>query len=345
MAKKDTREKLFKLFSANLNEVKRHASISLEPDFEDGYICPLCFDVFFCKDLSNASKNPLTLEDVPPKSLGGNPKTLTCRECNSKSGHELDTHLLIRLNEIDARNFAPNSKYRTTFSKDGNKINGLIEVDNNGELSLYLEPKISNPDEVKKFMNEVFPTRTIYNPLLNPDKMFDRYNSETFNIKLPDQSNERRAEIAILRAGYLLAFSILGNAFLINSGLYKVREQILNPDQIILQYPFWIKYEFPEEMLGLNIISSPKELGCYLMIFNLKTKSSKKQFAIALPGPSSPGIGVYKNIDSFLYQDGDGFQNLQLVHIPDFAFVRNTQNAWGAHLIWQKYFENGNKSG
>jgi hypothetical protein len=339
MKPKEVREKIFKLYSANLNEIKSHPSISFNPDFENGYICPLCFDVFFEKDLLIDSKNPLTLEDVPPKSLGGNPKILTCKECNSKSGHELDNHLLKRLNEIDARSFTPNSNYRTTFSRNGNKINGKIEVDDSGKLKLHFESKISNPREVRDFMSDVFPPRNYLNPIFNLKEVPNKSKSKTFNIRLPEQSDERRAEIAILRVGYLLAFSILGNALLINGGLYKVREQILNPDKPILPHRFWINYEFPEENLGLNIISSPKELRCYLIVFNLITKSKKRQYSIALPGPSSPGIDVYKNIESLLFQGGKGYQNCQLEHISDLAFVRESENAWGAHILWQKYCE------
>ena len=79
------REKIFKLFSQNLEWVKDHPAISFIPDFSSGYICPLCFDVFFEKDLDKISTNPLTLEDIPPASLGGKPKTLTCKKCNSRS--------------------------------------------------------------------------------------------------------------------------------------------------------------------------------------------------------------------------------------------------------------------
>jgi hypothetical protein len=88
------KEKIFKLFSQNLEWVKEHPSIRFKPDFSNGYICPLCFETFFEKDLDATLENYLTLEDIPPKSLGGKPLALTCKKCNSRSGHELDVHLL-----------------------------------------------------------------------------------------------------------------------------------------------------------------------------------------------------------------------------------------------------------
>src|SRR5690348_10203246 len=100
---------LFKLFSQNLDWVKEHPSIRFEPDFSKGYICPLCFDVFYEKDLDDSLTNHLTLEDIPPDALGGKPLALTCKKCNSRSGHELDAHLLKNLLIADAKMFLPNS--------------------------------------------------------------------------------------------------------------------------------------------------------------------------------------------------------------------------------------------
>lgn len=334
---KKIRKKLFDIFSKNLTVIKSHPDVKFKPDFRDGYICPLCFDPFFEEDLDKKSENPLTLEDVPPKSLGGNPKILTCKKCNSESGHILDNNLLNRLKEIDAREFLPNSEYRTTLLRNGHSANALVQVDKNGKIVFDIQPQWSDPKSTNRFIKDVLPPKTIYNPLFHPEKQFEPYRTNKFSIKMPDGADERRGEVALLRIGYLLAYSILGNAFLINGGLFKVREQILNPDKAILPREFGINYEFREEFIGMNINKSPKELMCYLAIFNLKTKSKIRQFAIALPGPSSPGIEIYNNIGKLLCNEKVGVQNLRIEHIPDMDFVKNLNYAWGAHIFWQKY--------
>jgi hypothetical protein len=232
---KDKKRRLFRLFSENLEWVKEHPSISFKPDFSNGYICPLCFDVFFEKDIETSNENYLTLEDIPPKSLGGKPLALTCKSCNSKSGHELDSHLLNRLLEIDSHQFSPNSKTDTTFELNGNRVNGIVEVDNKGKVKLDLQTSRSNPKEADRFLKDLIPPRTIYNPLFYPDKLFDEgIKTPSFNLKFKRVSQERRAEIALLRIAYLLAYATFGNGFYINGGLYKVREQILNPEKDIL---------------------------------------------------------------------------------------------------------------
>ncbi len=232
---REKKRKIFRLFSQNLEWVKEHPSISFKPDFSDGYICPLCFDVFFEKDIETTENNFLTLEDIPPKSLGGKPLALTCKFCNSKSGHELDAHLLNRLLELDSRQFSPNSKSETTFELNGNTVNGVFEVNSEGTVKFNLQTNLSNPLEADKFIRDLIPPRTIYNPIFHPDKLFDEgFKTPTFNLKPKRTAQERRAEVALLRIAYLLAYATFGNGFYINSGLYKVREQILNPDKEIL---------------------------------------------------------------------------------------------------------------
>jgi hypothetical protein len=330
--------KIFKLFSDNLKEIKLHPGIRFEPEFSEGYICPLCFNLFHESDLSNDSFNPLTLEDIPPKSMGGNPKLLTCRKCNSRSGHVLDNNLLKRLQEVDAREFLPNQIYKTTFKSDQGTMNGLIEMDKEGNLNLKLKSEWSSPEKSDLFIKELFPPMTIYNPLLNFDKLFEPYKTNVFAIKFPKSADERKAEIALLKTAYLLAFSILGNAFLINRALVQVREQILNPDNQIFPGIFWINFDFPDTLRGINLIKSPKELRCFLIIFDLKTKSKKRQFAIALPGPSLPGISVYENIEKICCDDSvDEYIHLELEHLKDLDYVKETKNAWGAIWFWQKY--------
>jgi hypothetical protein len=339
ISNKDKKRKLFRLFSENLEWVKEHPSISFNPDFSNGYICPLCFDVFFEKNLEPTTTNYLTLEDIPPKSLGGKPLALTCKSCNSKSGHELDAHLLNRLLELDSHQFSPNSKTETTFELNGNRVNGIVEIDSKGTLKLDLQTSRSNPKEADKFIKDLIPPRTIYNPLFYPDKLFDEgIKTPTFNLKFKRVSQERRAEIALLRIAYLLAYATFGSGFYINGGLYRVREQILNPEKDILPKVYWIKYEFPKKLEGINIITLPKELRCFLVIFNLETKSQKRQFAIVLPGPSEPSIKVYDFIEQELcVGDGTTFLNGMTEHIPARDYLKNKDYAFASNWFWQEY--------
>lgn len=157
-------------------------------------------------------------------------------------------------------------------------------------------------------------------------------------MQFKNTSNKRRAEIALLRIGYLIAYSVLGNGFLINPGLYKVREQILNPDKNILPKSFWIKFDFQKEVEGINIVSLPKEMQCFLVVFNLKTASQSRQFAIALPGPSGSGLAVYDYITDYLcVGDGTKFWEGTFEHIKTKDYLHRKEYAFASHWYWQKY--------
>jgi len=246
---------------------------------------------------------------------------------------------LNNLLETDSKMFLPNSKTKATFELHGNKVNGAFEVDERGTIKIDLQPQRSNPKQTKQFMKDMFPPRTIYNPIFYPDKLFgDEYKTPNFQMRFNTTSNERRAEVALLRIGYLLAYATLGNGFFINGGLYKVREQILNPDKEILPKVFWLKIPFPKENEGVNIISLPKELQSFLVVFNLKTASQSRQFAIVLPGPSSPGIKVYDFIANELcVGDGTKFLNGMVEHIPDKDSLRKKAYALASNWYWQEY--------
>jgi hypothetical protein len=65
-----------------------HAINCLIDDFGDQYVCPLCLRPFD----HTALHTELTIEHVPPESLGGKELVLTCRDCNSHAGHTIDAH-------------------------------------------------------------------------------------------------------------------------------------------------------------------------------------------------------------------------------------------------------------
>jgi hypothetical protein len=336
--KKDIREKIFEIFSNNLRIIRTNSAISFEPDFTDGYLCPICFEPYFINDLDTNLPNFLTIEDVPPKKLGGNAKLLTCKKCNSLCGHSLDIHLKQLLEYADARELLPNSSYRTSFKSQSARMNGNVEIDKDRKFIIRLNNKCSNPKESNQFMKEVFPPRVLHNPMFYLDKPPEPYRTGNVTLQLPEVLNKRNAEIALLKTAYLLAFSILGNAFLINGPLYKVREQILNPEKKLLRNVFWINNDYPDSMIGINLVKKPKELRCFLIVLYLSTKSKRRQFAIALPGPSVPGIKIYENIENILCSgSGESTIDLEIEHIDDDNFVSEPDKAWASLWYWQKY--------
>jgi HNH endonuclease len=178
--------------------------------YSQGYGCPLCFGLFGRKQLDQ-----LTLDHVPPKSVGGKLKVLTCKACNSAAGAKLDAyaHQLDVFRRIGAGEPYPPVPARLTF--EGITVN--VEMRSDGALNdIRVLPGSNSPGVPHQFA-ATFGARA-------------GHGSE-INLILPTlKISERPAKISYLRAGYLAAFAAFGYSAIWWPSLDRVRQQIREPD-------------------------------------------------------------------------------------------------------------------
>lgn len=316
---KNKKLQIFKAFSQNLEWLRIKQPTFIENLNRTGVcVCPICLIPFGESSLDPSLKNPLTIEHVPPEALGGKSKILTCKNCNSKSGHLLDGHLYKLLLEVDFDAFLPNSSTKATFELNGNKVNGTVSINGDGVWNLNTNSKISHPKQSENFHKDLKLETKVITPTNAP--FVEQFKTPTFNFTKRNTAAIRRAEVAVLRIAYLQLFGVFGNSILLNPFFETVRKQIQSPDEDIMPRPFWIKYHFSDEDEGINLIRSPKELRCFLIIMKLKTDSGPRRLAIALPGPYGEGLNLYENIKTMLGTDGVD-QTVILDHIKDEQFV------------------------
>jgi hypothetical protein len=148
------RKKIFDKFVNQLKILNENNLLANFEGHEEGvYICPICLNKFSKKDLSGNSTNMLTLEDAPPKALGGKANTLTCKKCNNKCGYEIDFHLIERLIELDNRSFLPNTGSKVTLTHNGLKVHGEVCVDSIGDINSFCVLRLNY---VRNISNIVF---------------------------------------------------------------------------------------------------------------------------------------------------------------------------------------------
>lgn len=322
MAKKleEKREKMFDLFSRNLSLVSTAPGVQATTDLTGIYICPLCLRHFAKDALKANSPNQLTFEDVPPKALGGNIRALTCKECNNSGGQDVDIHIVNVLKGMDFTSFSPNSSKPVKFQIGDGEVNGKVDVDSEGKVIINIDPKSSNPKHTETLDNHIASKRhTIEGIPL------------TFNVR-ENKADERRAEIALLRIAYLTAFSVLGYGFIFDDNLRYIRYQILNPDKEVIPRLTPIQLRFPKEDYGVNMITSPKELRCFLVIFDLITPSRNYQFSIPLPAPFKSGLTIYDNIREELSK---GNSSVTIDHIPEDDYLRDEELVTYSMSFWK----------
>lgn len=326
------KEKIFEIYSRNLAWVKSHPKIQFVPDFTEGYLCPLCFNLFRRDSLTNNAQNQLTIEHNPPRSLGGKPNILTCKDCNSKAGHEIDNHLLAILDDQDFFEFKPNTSKQVGIKDDDKIVNGVFSIDDDGSIGINILTRQSNPINTDHFFSNL---RNL-SSAGSIGATFNALNSELsgkLDLKMRFKFNNktRLAEVSMLKIAYLKAFEILGNGFLINPHLKKVRDQILNPSQEIIPESFAIDLKTPEEVLGIGIITEPKEFRCFIVVFQLQTKTSKKTFSIVLPGLSAPGINIYENLQKL--KGENVFFKIEVLNAAD--YLKSEDLAFASHNSWR----------
>jgi hypothetical protein len=262
-------EKRKRIFAKYVEQLKllNEGSMLSEPFRFDSekYVCPICLNQFSEEHLSDNSNQMLTLEDAPPKSLGGKANTLTCKSCNNKSGHEIDFHLTEHLIEKDIRDFLPNIKSKASFLHKGKKVQGELNVDSNGNITVIHSNKNNNPTNLDEYVNETG-------------------KDDIINIEFKKSRVDRlRLEVALLKSAYILAFEKYGYALILNESYDIVREQLRNPNKEIYPEGFWTKQSsFTEEHEGVHLIKSDGFEGFYA-IFVLKTNISEHRYGVYLP--------------------------------------------------------------
>jgi hypothetical protein len=258
----DKRQRIFDAYKANLNLLIDIGSVKGK---KDRYICPICLKQH--NDLNEA--DPLTLEDAPPKSLGGKANTLTCKSCNNTAGHKIDFHLAERLKELDNAQFLPGTEMNVKIKIGNETLQGTISVQEDGTMQIIHSKKNNHPEILEQKMKELKGGMVI-----DMDFLKSRV--------IPDN-----LEYALLKTGYMLAFEKFGYSFILDSNYDIVRQQLQNPEKRIYPEGFWLSPPYPKSMSGVYFIMD-KGLECLLALFNLDTGKTERLFGTLLPLPIHP---------------------------------------------------------
>lgn len=275
------RKALFFHFSEHLHFLKDNGYIkNTNLKYDNTFICPICLQQFSLPDLESNSPNMLTLEHAPPEAVGGDGIVLTCKDCNSSAGHEIDFHLTERLLEADRRGFLPKSSARIKVTNGTITVQANIHVEDDGVMKMTHSEKNNHTVRLINFIDSIDP---IDNPLVN----IDFGNSRT---------EYSRFEIALLKTAYLLAFAKYGYSFILSSEYDIVRQQILSPDKNIYPSGFYTSKSFlKKEHEGVNICTTPTAEGIYC-IFPLITSAKTRRYGIHLPIPMLPAEFMINNL-------------------------------------------------
>ena len=231
-----------------------------------GYVCPIC--VRACETLED-----VTLEHAPPSSMGGRIVCLTCDECNVTSGHRLDNELAaaVTVRALQRGTLGRPLRARSEFA--GVPLN--VDVDwTPGLVTVCGVPAHNDPSNTTAQREAL-------------DRFADSGDPDwAFKLWLP-MWDEPRARIALLRAAYLVAFAALGYRYVLREELEIVREQILNPDDALIER-FSLHFERTKYVRGIVRVTRPRALECILVQMN--------EHVVFLPGLKPGSNGIYDRL-------------------------------------------------
>jgi hypothetical protein len=316
------RQKLYELFSGNLDYIRAQSFVNLEPDINGSYLCPLCIRLFTKKHLDQSIENCLTLEDVPPKSLGGKPLILTCKECNNKSGNKLDEELRKKLIIHEFGKKTPKTQVQASMKfASGLYTSCAMSHRNDGGLNVHL---FKNGLKAKRGKRKCFPQISDY---LRANGLND------FSLKIKTYKT-KHPKIALLRIAYLLAIAKFGYSFLFNDNLEQVRQQIKTPEKEVIKGFGLIEQDDNSYEEGIYLVTQPKELRCFLIIFKLFTENSETLQAVVLPGFNDDSLEIYEKLQQT--QERDKKLNFQIRKIPDREYLIERQVCFGPQILWEE---------
>lgn len=312
------REQIFDRYAQNLTHVKELYGLKLTVEGENGekkevhepmYICPLCLFGYSKAALDQTSPNPLTLEDVPPKSVGGRPILLTCKHCNNQAGRKHDEKILDFLKGASFIKREPNIA-----------VKAFVRFPN----GLKIKAEVKHTPKNKMVFNLKYPSSMYVDEKLKA--FFSKEGEKTINFSLQIPTKELICA-PLLRIGLLLAFYYLGNRILFEENYRKILN-IIKP-QTRNTLPFGGIVFLPTKGVavpGIHILLTPKRIRAYLIVFDVfGAHNSFYRIGFFFPGPGDAG---WKQYQALVTINDDLKLTYRNVTTKKFVFEKGFANAY-----------------
>lgn len=262
----DLQHQLFKMYSKNLERVTELLKTSdYHQVLVDTYLCPICERLFTQDHLNINLREHLTIEHVPPSTVGWKRKVLTCKRCNNGQGGQFDSQIKKLLNGKAFKLKVPGTRIDARATYKGHSTNGIAEITSDGEAIFHIDESRSNPISI---------------PVLR-----EAFKSDPESIGLIiRQGKMKNALISMIRAAYLWGFAEFGYAFTFNPNLEIVRQQLLKPKEDLYFSKYVLSGTFPAEWQGMHLVEKPEGAEGYAFIMNFVGERVTEELCVLLPG-------------------------------------------------------------
>lgn len=279
---------------------------------ESIYVCPLCIKNYFSVVNDEVNGNSeFSLDHLPPESVGGRFKVITCKRCNNESGVD-EAELMTLLNFGTVPDKRTNSLFPYTYvinKKTGEKFRGFVSAAD-GQVNIAFN------ENAKQYNKEL-------NSFLKAMHAGQAPNLQLF-VGSP---NLEKIERALLKSAYLACFVWWGYEFVYSKNAARLR-QVLKRE---LSYPtriptVWHDTKNGPLPKGISILSKDGVKEAFLV--NLELKSNTENFiaSILIPGPTDTAWQKLVELDK--YVRAKSLTAFQCLTIPRTLTERGYTAAW-----------------
>jgi len=261
-----------------------------EVRFSNIYVCPICLQTFKVDISSGIIPDELTVEDAPPKSLGGKPTAITCSSCNNGCGHKIDVYLNNEMEYRDNKKLSSLQSLRGAVSLKEIKVNAGISIDNDARINLDIDRRRNNPVSCDA-LDEVF------------RKSWDGLHFDV-SFSLSGKRDLEKAKLALLKSAYIIAFRRMGYVYIFQPQMQLIRDLIMdslpNPE-----YPHFV-FNPGEDVADGLYLATVDDTKCILVVMSLsRISGSEHRYAVALPHPDDRENSLYCQILSSKLSSGN----------------------------------------
>lgn len=298
---------IFNSYSQNLELVLNKIAPERINEYKNKYMCPFCRRLFSIESLNTKLDEHLTIEDIPPKSVGWKKKILTCKTCNNSHGGIIDSHLPVVTN------------YKAFSNRTTNKsINIRLKFYENLQLNAELIYK----------GNDLFEIKT--NPKLNNPSSLDHFNFSLekgglreFQIQWKS-GNLKKAKLSIIRAAYLWGLCELGYAFILNPYFNNINEQLLDysknlipPDSVITKKENQLKE-------GIYLFKMSEEVSQYAISMSIKSNEYVENVIVFFPTPNDTEQRALSHLRDII--SAKSKKAIQYIDLNNLSILNHSEN-------------------
>lgn len=281
-------EPIFKVFAQNLHETFEKLGLKLKYEGveikDELYLCPISLCCYTIEGLRNKD---LTLEHVPPQSLGGKGIVLTSKAINNNDGLTSDKKLL---DYFKSENFKTGKgDIDVKISSDQFQFKGVTAKFVVGKKADRPLIKLSSTTENIK--------------VLDFKGLFDNWNGGAFKLTWKQQMKlDKRA---MLKCAYLTVFSKVGYSLIFDSnGLkqtYGSLIEFLSSTDSEKDFAFVCHNDhapFNNSMVGL--ILEPEEYKSIVVNLIFKLSGKAFNYSVFLPHPDCRSLDALQNLEKLV---------------------------------------------